>query len=306
MAHVLSKALAFAAIIFLAFVLKKVGLFGPTDYRIMAKVVLNVTLPAAVIVSFATNTLDLSLLLVSLLGCVCNVAMLFAGFLLGRGKSKGLRALSTVCASGYNIGAFALPFAQSFLGAPGMMSACLFDAGNAIMCTGGSYATADLLINGKGQNERLLPCILKKLASSTPFLTYTLMFLLSLCRVQIPTTVADFLQPIANANAFCAMFMIGLMFEIKLKKETLRTVLLTVLLRTVSAAALSAVCYFVLPLPLATRQALALIVFAPPAAIAPVFTERCGGDAGAASCVSSLCILTALIGMTAVLTMMNL
>ena len=78
MGHVLSKALAFAAIIFLAFVLKKAGLFGPTDYRIMAKVVLNVTLPAAVIVSFATNTLDLSMLLVSLLGFVCNVAMLLA------------------------------------------------------------------------------------------------------------------------------------------------------------------------------------------------------------------------------------
>ena len=56
MGHVLSKALAFAAIIFLAFVLKKAGLFGPTDYRMMAKVVLNVTLPAAVIVSRDSNS----------------------------------------------------------------------------------------------------------------------------------------------------------------------------------------------------------------------------------------------------------
>ena len=51
---------------------------------------------------------------------------------------------------------------------------------------------------------------------------------------------------------------------------------------------------------------LAIVVFAPPSALSPAFTEKCGGDPAAASCVSSLCILTALLGMTAVLALMNL
>ena len=79
-----------------------------------------------------------------------------------------------------------------------------------------------------------------------------------------------------------------------------------VIVRNLSAIALSAFCYFVLPLPLPIRQALAIVVFAPPSALSPAFTEKCGGDPAAASCVSSLCILTALLGMTAVLALMNL
>ena len=118
--------------------------------------------------------------------------------------------------------------------------------------------------------------------------------------------LADFLQPIANANAYCAMFMIGLMFDIQLRPETLKAVASIVIVRNLSAIAMAAVCYFVLPLPLPIRQALAIVVFAPPSALSPAFTEKCGGDPAAASCVSSLCILTALLGMTAVLALMNL
>ena len=159
------------------------------------------------------------------------------------------------------------------------------------MCTGGSYAATDLLLNGRKEGEKFLLSLLKKLGSSVPFLTYTAMLVLSLCRVQIPMALADFLQPIANANAYCAMFMIGLMFDIQLRPETLKAVAAIVIIRNLSAIALSAFCYFVLP---------------PPSALSPAFTEKCGGDPAAASCVSSLCILTALLGMTAVLALMNL
>ena len=285
MASVLWKAISFAFIIFLAFGLKKLGLFKPTDYTVMVKIVLNITLPAAVIVSFAATTLDLSMLIVTLLGFLANGAMLLIGLGLSRKKSKALRALYAICTPGYNIGAFAMPFAQGFLGAAGVAGACLFDTGNAIMCTGGSYAATDLLLNGRKEGEKFLLSLLKKLGSSVPFLTYTAMLILSLCRVRIPTALANFLQPIANANAYCAMFMIG---------------------RNLSAIALSAFCYFMLPLPLPIRQALTIVVFAPPSALSPAFTEKCGGDPAAASCVSSLCILTALLGMTAVLALMNL
>ena len=306
MASVLWKAISFAFIIFLAFGLKKLGLFKPTDYTVMVKIVLNITLPAAVIVSFATTTLDLSMLIVTLLGFLANGAMLLIGLGLSRKKSKALRALYAICTPGYNIGAFAMPFAQGFLGAAGVAGACLFDTGNAIMCTGGSYAATDLLLNGRKEGEKFLLSLLKKLGSSVPFLTYTAMLILSLCRVRIPTALANFLQPIANANAYCAMFMIGLMFDIQLRPETLKAVAAIVIVRNLSAIALSAFCYFMLPLPLPIRQALAIVVFAPPSALSPAFTEKCGGDPAAASCVSSLCILTALLGMTAVLALMNL
>ena len=78
-----------------------------------------------------------------------------------------------------------------------------------------------------------------------------------------------------------------------------------VLVRNLAAMMLALVCYFLLPLPIDVRRALAIIVFAPPSALTPAFTERCGGDPSMASCVSSLCILTALFFMSILLVIMN-
>ena len=46
-----------------AYVLKRFGLFGPKDYKIITKLTLNVTLPAAILTSFAAFEADPSLFL---------------------------------------------------------------------------------------------------------------------------------------------------------------------------------------------------------------------------------------------------
>lgn len=304
MFSILTKAFSFVFIIALAYALKRIGLFGPKDYSVVVKLVLNVTLPAAVICNFAVTPLDTSMLLLALIGFLANCLMLGVGLLLGRGKDRGLRALYALSCPGYNIGAFSMPFAQGFLGASGVAAACIFDTGNAIMCTGGSYAITDTLLS-PGKQGSALKALGKKLLSSTPFLTYTLMLVLGLFHISIPMGLANFVRPIADANAYCAMFMIGLMFELNLTPEIFRSVGIIVLVRNVAAIALAAVFYFLLPLPLAMRQALVVIAFAPPSAITAAFTERCGGDGAAASCAASCCILTALIGMTTALVLMN-
>lgn len=305
MGGVLLKAFSFIFIIILAYFLKRVHLFGPKDYTVAVKIVLNITLPAAVVTSFAASPLDKSMLVLAAVGFVANCAMMGLGLLLGRGKENGLRALYALALPGYNIGAFAMPFAQGFLGASGAAAACLFDTGNAIMCTGGTYAATDLLLH-KRRGENPLLALLKKLCGSVPFLTYVLMLLLALAEVRIPEGVVNLIKPIADANPYCAMLMIGLMFELDLRPEIMRTVGIIVLLRNAAAAALSVACYFLLPLPLIARQALAVIVFAPPSALTPAFTEKCGGDPAVASCISSLCIVTALIGMTCVLMLLHI
>lgn len=305
MAEVLLKAASFIFIIFLAYGLKKLGLFRPGDHTVLVKIVMNLTLPAAVICNFAETQLDLSMLILVLVGVAANAVMLLTGLLLSRGGDRKKRALYAIASPGYNIGAFAMPFAQSFLGSVSVASACLFDTGNAIMCTGGSYAITDMLLNRNGSRENPIRMILKRLSGSVPFLTYLLMLLLAVFKLRVPMAVADFIRPIANANAYCAMFMIGLMFELDLKPEAMKQIGTVVLVRNLAAMMLALVCYFLLPLPIDVRRALAIIVFAPPSALTPAFTERCGGDPSMASCVSSLCILTALFFMSILLVIMN-
>ena len=71
------KPIAFLLIIVAAYLVKRAGLFRPRDYRVMQVVVFDFTLPASIIVSFATNPHHLSMLLISVF--VANETMMEAG-----------------------------------------------------------------------------------------------------------------------------------------------------------------------------------------------------------------------------------
>ena len=171
MEQVLMKASAFVFIIIIGYVLKKRKFFAPDDYRIVTKIVINITLPAAIINSFGSFQKDDSLFILVLLGLGCNMIMIFLGYLLSNKKDDKMRALYMLNLSGYNIGAFTLPFVQNFLGAFGVVAVCMFDIGNSISCTGGSYAVTSAVIGSKEKASFVQS--IKKLFSSVPFVTYT-------------------------------------------------------------------------------------------------------------------------------------
>lgn len=75
MEKVLTKALAFVAVIALGYFLKKRGFFKPHDYELIAKIVLNITLPCAVITSFAAFKMDYTLFILTLIGFCGNLLM---------------------------------------------------------------------------------------------------------------------------------------------------------------------------------------------------------------------------------------
>lgn len=301
MLQALLKALSFVFIMGLGYGLKKARLFGPQDYTVVVKMVINLTLPASVIVSFSSTEFEPSLMVLTLLGFAINCALLLTGLLITRRRPLPERALYAITLPGYNIGAFAMPFTQGFLGAQGAAITCLFDTGNAIMCTGGSYAVADSLLRPNSGEKGGLRAVGKKLLGSAPFVTYVSMLLLTLAHIQLPASVVSFFTPIANANPYCAMMMIGMMFEFRFPKETFRAVGRIVVLRNLTALCLALVIWFLLPLSRLIRGTLAALVFAPPSVLTPAFVEKCGGDPSAASCATSLCTITAIIGITTVL-----
>ena len=127
------------------------------------------------------------------------------------------------------------------------------------------------------------------------------MLVLTLLGVTIPAGIVSFISPMASANAFLAMFMVGMMFDLRLDREILRDVAGMVVLRLAAAVAAALGCYFLLPLPLEIRQALCITVFAPVSVASTAFAERAGGDPGEAACVNSLCILISIVCMVTLL-----
>ena len=293
MAQILLKSAGFIFIIILGYCLKRCGFFSPRDYAIPMKLVLNVTLPAAVITSFASYTPDLSLLLCTVLGLGLNWVQLGTACLLSRGKERPSRAVWLNSVPGYNIGAFALPFVQSFLSPASVVACCLFDSGGALMSTGGTYAVSCAIM--KDPDGMSLKAIGKKLLSSRPFMTYVIMLVLTMAGISIPQAVVIFISPIANANAFLAMMMIGMMFDLKLEKRVLKDVAGMVAVRMTIAVLASLACYFLLPFDLEIRQAMAIVVFAPVGVACTALTETAGGDPAEAACLNSICMVISIV-----------
>lgn len=294
---VLSKAIAFVLIILIGYICKRRGVFAPTDYQLVSKIVLNITLPCAVISSFAHFQLDLSLLAAVALGLSGNCVMIFVALMLTRRETLAAKIFYIFSLAGYNIGCFTLPFAQAFLTPFAVVALCMFDVGNSIMCTGMTYALAASCIGyADGHKDRFsMKSIAEKLLHSAPFVVYISMLILSLVGVQFPKSVYTFTDIVGAANPFLSMLMIGMMFEIKLDKQAMGYVKELFSVRyLISLACAGAFIYFA-PFKQEVNYVIALAFMAPCTIIGPIFVEKLGGNVQLASLFNSMTIITSVI-----------
>lgn len=298
MLDVLIRAGCFIGMIALGYVLKLLGVFHKDDFRILSKLVLKLTLPAAIITSFAGTAIDPALLFVVLLGFGGGVLYMLLAFFVNLKKDRSRRAFEVLNLPGYNIGCFTMPFAQSFLGPVGVITTSLFDTGNAFVCLGGSLAVAQTIKEGRGFSGKRL---LKTLATSIPFLCYIVMITLNFAKVSLPGPILSFVSYIGNANAFVAMFMIGVGFELHFNKSQIGSILRIVLIRYAVATVLALLFYFALPLSQTIRTTLAILVFSPIGSAVPAYTEELKGDVALSSTINSICMILSIVIMVAML-----
>lgn len=294
---VLSKAIAFVLIILIGYICKRRGVFAPTDYQLVSKIVLNITLPCAVISSFAHFQLDLSLLAAVALGLSGNCVMLFVALMLTRRETLAAKIFYIFSLAGYNIGCFTLPFAQAFLTPFAVVALCMFDVGNSIMCTGMTYAlTASCIGYADGHKDRFsMKSIAEKLLHSAPFVVYISMLILSLAGVQFPKSVYTFTDIVGAANPFLSMLMIGMMFEIKLDKQAMGYVKELFSVRYLTSLACAGAFIYFAPFKQEVNYVIALAFMAPCTIIGPIFVEKLGGNVQLASLFNSMTIITSVI-----------
>lgn len=296
MAAVLMKAMAFVSIIVLGYVLKRAGFFKKEDFYLISRIVVRITLPAAIVSNFSKISMDLSLLVFCVIGVVCNVVMVTIGYLLNLKGTKEEKAFDMLNLSGYNIGNFTMPFVQSFLGPVGFAATSLFDAGNAVMCTGVTKSAAITVIGGEGNSS--LGKTLKTLFSSIPFDAYIIMTLLSILNIKLPGAVLSFVETVGGANAFLALLMIGIGFELHADKKKLARVIRILVVRYGTALLFALGFYFLSPFSEELRMTIAIVVFGPVSSVSPAFTGEIKGDVELASAVNSLSIICSIVCIT--------
>lgn len=301
MAEVLMKAGSFVAVIIMGNLLRRAGFFKEEDFYVLSKIVLRITLPAAIISNFSGIDLKPSMLVMTLLGFCGGILYISMAFIMSIGKDRDEWAFNTMNLPGYNIGNFTMPFAQGFLGPMGVVATSLFDTGNAFICLGGSYSAA-VMIKEKNTRFSILP-VMKTLLKSVPFDAYLLMTVLSLLHLALPAPITTFTGVIGNANAFMAMLMIGVGFKLNGDSSQLGKIMKILAARYSAAIALALVFYFLLPFGMEYRQALTILALSPMSSAAPAFTGNLNSDVGLASAANSISVVISTVLITGTLLM---
>ena len=277
MLDILVKAGCYIAIILLGMVLWAVGFFKEEDFPVLSKLVVKVTLPAAIIASAAGREVDPAMLYLALLGFGGGVIYMIVG------KYVGKEALAAVG------------------GATGVLITSIFDIGNAFVCLGGSFGVASAVKDGRGFDVKR---VLWALSRSVPFLAYVVTVAMNLLHIPIPGFVADCAGIAAQANAFLAMLMIGVGFKLDLKWEKIGRILTVLLCRYSVATVLALGYYFLLPFDLEVRQTLVILAFAPIGSAVPGFTAELDGDVGLSCSINSMTILISIVIIVTLLVVM--
>lgn len=294
MLDVILRASFFFGMIVLAYILKKVGVVRKSDAEALGRIIMNITLPAAILTSFRTYVFDISIMLITLIGFLSTIFMSALGYLISMKKSRGERIFYMLNLPAYNIGNFTLPFVSGFLGAVGTVATCLFDMGNALMCVGGNLVVTELAVDGR-KKGRSIPLSLLSVFTKPSVAVYTLMTILAVIGVKLPDIVFDFAASISPANGIIAMFMIGIMFEFTFSKENLKEVVIVNVLRLALAALIAYFFYSLTDFSYEVRKAAAITAFAPISSAAGAFCQDLKGNQELEGFASTLSIMLSLI-----------
>lgn len=270
---------------------------GFTD--MLSKIVFNITIPCAIFHAFALAQFDLWLLILAGLGLATTFIPWLIGTVIVRNEEYTRRVFMMMNISGFNIGSFVLPFAQMVFPAGSVLYVCLFDAGNALMMSGGVYAFSSAILNKGATHSERVKLALKRLFSSVPFDLYIIFIILAILHLQVPSFLVTLVEPVSNANAFLAMLMLGMMVNFSIDKTKMGQLVRLLGLRF-GLSALMSVAIFFMPLPLDTsiRIIIIAILWSPIGALGPVFTMRAKGDVGLAGFANVISVIVGVAAMT--------
>lgn len=293
MLEIIIRASYFILMIVIAYALKKIGVLSKEDGVALARVILNLTLPCAILVSFRSFVFEWSYMMIPALSFAANSLMILIGFLMTRNSSRDDRIFYMMELPAYNIGNFTLPFVSGILGATGVVASCLFDMGNSPMCLALDFAITQAVV---GQTaSRSLSRSLMTVFTKPAFDTYVLMMILSGLSISLPDKVFEFAGLISPANGPLAMIMIGLMLEFSPDKSKLKEVATVNIMRLVLAAVIAFLFFRYAPFPYEVRKAVAITAFAPISSASPAFVAELKGDVELVGFASTVSIIAALV-----------
>jgi predicted permease len=292
MSPAVAQSLPIISLAAVGFLLKQVGLIRPGDGQIVARLIVNTTLPAVIFLSVArANVVPERLAVLALCGVAVSLGLrAVAGWCVSRLKlERRVAGVVILAAMVINVGFFLFPIFQTVYGQEGISRLAAFDLGNSLMANSYGYYLA-------GCYGDKPPCGFRhslKRVLALPVLWAGLAGLaVNLSGVQLPTFLVKLLEPLAAANTPLAMLTLGSFLQ--LHYSNWKPMTLTVALRMGLGFALGQLMVFLTHLQGLERIAVGMGAAMPIGLVVLVYAASEGMDAEFAAGTISLSILTGL------------
>lgn len=233
------------AIIAIGYIAKRSGLISRSEGQTLSKIILNVTLPALILVTFADITLSPHLLLLSLICIAYGVALLFISRVLFKKEVRQNKGAFIISMLGFNVGLFAYPFVESIWGSEGLKHMAIFDMGNALLIFGLAYITA--VLHAPGEKQVSIKFIAAKMATFVPLLCYVAAVSISLLNITLPPISLQVFETLASANSILVLLVIGIYLNFSLEKSLIRPFLKVVTFKYLLGISTGVLLYVTLP-----------------------------------------------------------
>jgi predicted permease len=232
-------------IIILGYIFKKMNIIKEQDGECLSRIVFNITLPALIINTFNTITIDLSLILITIIGIAYGVFMALVGVVVFKNEDRSMRGMLSMLVPSFNIGLFAYPLVEAIWGQEGIKYFGMFDVGNSVVVFGVSYILAGYF--SSDSSEMKFTIVFSKLVKSVPLLSYVIAFGLAVSGVHFPRIVVDFTQILARANMPLSLLLLGVYLSFSLESNYLKNTAKVLALRYVVGLTIGTMFFFLMP-----------------------------------------------------------
>ncbi len=252
-----------ALIIFTGYLLKRIKILSESDGETMARIALNITLPAVILLNVPNIDLNRSNIMLPFITIISSTLTVILGLWFFRKQKPLDRGLSLSASSGYNIGLFALPMVAGVYGASGVAKFALLDMGNVLAVFGTAYYMAYLYspIRSKGGNN--LRHVFGMMLRSIPILCYLGGLVMNLAGWRFDGFASEFLGVFAAMNRGIALLTLGVLARFSFSSDTWKAIIPPLVLRYLVGILASAMVLFLFQWPLDNRIAIAGMLVMP-------------------------------------------
>lgn len=213
-------------VILLGVLLRRFGVVKREHGATLARLVLNLTLPALVLQTVPQIQFTPELLFLPLLSLGHTALAYVVTRVVFRRASRKSLGLILIASMGFNNGLFAFPIVLEIWGIEAIKLLALFDLGNGITVLGSNYVVAEAY--GRETPMRMretLRQVVRTLGTSVPLLAFMVGLVMNLAGLSFPPGIDRAVSSVAAANGALALIVLGVFQTLTFERGDLAVLL---------------------------------------------------------------------------------